>query len=158
MAQATQQAPAKGETYRAACIRWIAEFGPNLFVTFAFNRDIGTDEAQALFEKFHGHLDRRLVGRAFLRRPEKRTDYIATIEKPDINIHIHALFRMTAVQKLRFSLIARDLWEGLVKGGGLDIQTVHGAGGVANYITKELRPETSDRLLLPRHKDVLPSR
>lgn len=146
------------EKYRAECIRWMTEFGPDLFVTFVFNRSISMDEAQAMFEKFHGHLDRKLVGRAFLRRPNERTQYIATVEKPDTNIHIHALFKMTVVQKLRFCLISSCIWEGLAKGGNLDIQAVHGAEGVANYITKELRPETSDRLLLPRHKQVSTSR
>lgn len=158
MAQATQQPPTRGEIYRAACMRWMTDFDPDLFVTFVFNRGVSMDEAQAIFEKFHGHLDRKLIGRAFLRRPNDRTDYIATVEKPDANIHIHALFKMTPIQKLRFCLIADGIWEGLVKGGNLDIQTVYGAEGVADYITKELRPETSDRLLLPRHKEVSPSR
>ncbi|HEX7853468.1 MAG TPA: hypothetical protein VF503_07200 [Sphingobium sp.] len=158
MAQATQHPPTRGEKYRAECIRWMADFTPDLFVTFAFNRSISMDEAQAIFEKFHGYLDRKLIGRAFLRRPDKRTDYIATIEKPDTNIHIHALFKMSKIQKLRFCLIADRIWETLVKGGNLNIQTVHCAEGVANYITKELRPETSDRLLLPLHKEVSPSR
>lgn len=157
MAQATLPATT-GEKYQAECIRWMTDFDPDLFVTFAFNRTISMDEAQATFEKFHGHLDRKLVGRAFLRRPDERTRYIATVEKPDTNIHIHALFKMTDIQKLRFCLIADGLWAELVKGGNLDIQAVHLVKGVAGYITKELRPETSDRLLLPRHTQVSPSR
>ncbi|OZA16672.1 MAG: hypothetical protein B7X90_17515 [Novosphingobium sp. 17-62-19] len=136
----------------------MTKFNPNLFVTFVFNRCISMDEAQAKLEKFHGHLDRKLIGRAFLRRPEKRTDYIATIEKPDANIHIHALFKLTGIQKLRFCLFADGIWENMVKGGNLDIQVIHSAEGVADYITKELRPQTSDRLLLPPHKEVSFSR
>lgn len=157
MAQATLPAMT-GDKYRAECIRWMTDSDPDLFITFAFNRMISMDEAQTTFEKFHGHLDRKLVGRAFLRRPDERTSYIATIEKPDTNIHIHALFKMTDIQKLRFCMIADGLWAKLVKGGNLDIQAVHCAEGVAGYITKELRPETSDRLLLPRHTQVSPSR
>ncbi|MEG8018785.1 hypothetical protein [Sphingomonas sp. LR55] len=157
MAQATLPATT-GEKYRVECVRWMTDFNPDLFVTFVFNRGIGMDEAQVALEKFHGHLDRKLIGRAFLRRPEKRTNYIATIEKPDTNIHIHALFKMTGIQKLRFCLIADGIWESMVKGGNLDIQAVHNAEGVADYITKELRPQTSDRLLLPRHREVSSSR
>ncbi|MBV2150149.1 hypothetical protein KRZ98_18055 [Sphingobium sp. AS12] len=147
-----------GEKYRAECIRWMTEFKPDLFVTFVFNRGINIDEAQRTFEKFHGYIDRKLIGRAFLRRPDKRSSYIATVEKPDTNIHIHALFRMSDIQKLRFCLIADGIWETLVKGGNLDIQVVHCAEGVADYITKELRPQTSDRLLLPRHAEISSSR
>ena len=157
MAEATIPATI-ADKYRAECIRWMTEFNPDLFVTFVFNRSISMDEAQKTFEKFHGHIDRKMIGRAFLRRPDKRSNYIATVEKPDTNIHIHALFRMSDIQKLRFCLIADEIWEMLVKGGNLDIQAVHCAEGVADYITKELRPQTSDRLLLPRHMEMLPSR
>ncbi|MDX3911438.1 MAG: hypothetical protein QHC67_16750 [Sphingobium sp.] len=157
MAQATLPATT-GEKYRVECVRWMTDFNPDLFVTFVFNRGISMDEAQRTFEKFHGYIDRRMIGRAFLRRPDKRSNYIATIEKPDTNIHIHALFKMSGIQRLRFGLIADGIWETLVKGGNLDIQVVHCAEGVADYITKELRPQTSDRLLLPRHTEVSPFR
>lgn len=60
---------------------------------------------------------------------------------------------MTEVQKLRFGLAANDIWEKLVKGGNIDVKPVHYAEGAARYVTKELRPETSDRLLLPPHME-----
>ena len=153
MVQATQRPRTRGEKFRAECIRWMTAFDPDLFVTFVFNREIGMDEAQTTLERFHGELDRKLVGRAFLRKSEKRSTYIATVEKPEANIHIHALFKMTAMQKLRFYLVADEIWGKLAKAGNLDVQPVSYAEGVADYITKELRPETSDRLLLPRHKE-----
>lgn len=152
MAQATPPA-ATGEKYRVDCISWMTEFEPDLFVTFAFNRPINMDRAQKLFEDFHLRLDAKLVGRAMFRRPEQRTDYIATIEKPDKNLHIHALFRMTAEQKEQFGTIAPAIWKELCKAGNVDIKQVHYAEGVARYVTKELKPETSDRLLLPPHKE-----
>ncbi|MBA4781328.1 hypothetical protein [Blastomonas sp.] len=144
---------AQRDNYRSECIRWLSEFAPDLFVTFVFNRWITMDEAQRTFEEFHCRLDRKLLGRSFIERPDERTDYRATIEKPDTNIHIHALFRMTAEQKSRFSVEAPAIWTKLVEAGSLDIQPVHHSEGVAQYITKELRPETSDRILLPRHKE-----
>jgi hypothetical protein len=136
----------------------MTDFDPTLFVTFVFNHQIGIEEARQALEKFHGQLDRKLVGRAFLRNPDKRSTYIATIEKPDANIHIHALFKLTEAQKLQFALVANEIWGRLIRGGNLDIQPVHCVEGVADYITKELKPETSDRLLLPRHKDKAASR
>ncbi|MBX9882868.1 MAG: hypothetical protein K2X73_12935 [Sphingomonas sp.] len=152
MAQAT--APlTRAEKYRADCIRWMADYGPDLFVTFVFNRWISMDEAQRTFEEFHGRFDKKLLGRSYMDRPDERTTYIATIEKPDTNIHIHALFKMTAEQKERFGEIAVPIWKKLVKAGNLDIKPVHCPEGAARYVTKELRPETSDRLLMPIHKE-----
>lgn len=137
--------------YREACVKFMTEFDPVMMATFVFNRTTSIDEALIAFERFHGQLDRRLVGRAFQRRPEKRSTYIATIEKPTRNIHIHALFKMTKLQELRFHLVAKDLWKEITTFGHIDARRVWDAKGVADYITKELRPDTSDRLLLPRH-------
>jgi hypothetical protein len=89
----------------------------------------------------------------YFARPDERTTYIATIEKPDTNIHVHALFRMTQEQKARFTDIAPGIWKKLVEAGNLDIQPVHHTEGAARYVTKALRPETSDRLLAPPHKE-----
>lgn len=143
--------------YRSECVRWISEFNPDLFVTFAFNRSISMDRAQKMFEDFHLQLDQKLIGRAVLRHPERRTDYIATIEKPTRNLHIHALFCMTTEQKAKFPEIAQAIWKKLCAAGNLDIKPVHYAEGAARYITKELRADTSDRLLLPPHKEKKPS-
>ena len=153
MAQATPAPLMRAETYRAECVRWMTEFDPDLFVTFAFNRWVSMDEAQRTFEEFHQRLDRKLLGRSFLDRAEDRTLYIATIEKPDTNIHVHALFRMTPEQATRFGEIAPSIWKKLIEAGNLDIQPVHHAEGAARYVTKALRPETSDRLLTPPHKE-----
>ncbi|GBH29362.1 hypothetical protein [Sphingobium xenophagum] len=153
MAQITQAPLTQREKYRAECIRWMTEFEPDLFVTFAFNRWISMDEAQRTFEEFHARLDRKLLGRSYMTRPDERTDYRATIEKIDTNIHIHALFRMTAEQKSRFVVEAPSIWKKLFEAGNLNIKPIYHSEGAARYITKELRPETSDRMLLPKHKE-----
>lgn len=155
MTQATQMPFARGEKYRAECIRWMTDFAPDLFVTFAFNRLISMDEAQRTFEEFHGRLDRQLLGRSYLARPAERTAYIATVEKPDTNIHIHALFKMTVEQKAGFSEVAPAIWTKLIPAGNLDIKPVHDAEGAARYVTKELKPDTSDRLLVPPHMEKM---
>ncbi|GGD86999.1 hypothetical protein GCM10011515_03110 [Tsuneonella deserti] len=129
----------------------MAEFEPSLFVTFVFNTPISIDGARRKLEEFHKRLDDKLAGRAALRRPERRSVYIATIEKPDTNLHIHALFKISELQRLRFYLTADEIWMKLAPAGNLDIKPVFYAEGAASYITKELRPETSERLLLPPH-------
>ncbi len=141
----------QAERYRAQCIEWMSRFEPALFVTFVFNASISPGEAQRKLEAFHMRLDRKLVGRAMLRRPDQRSTYFATIEKPDTNIHIHALFKLTDKQRVLFGLVAPAIWREMAVGGSLDFQPVTYAAGAAAYITKALRPETSDRLLLPPH-------
>jgi hypothetical protein len=141
----------RAEKHRSECIRWMADFEPTLFVTFVFNSDIGIHGAQSKLEKFHKMLDAKLVGRAALRKPDQRSVYIATIEKPDANLHIHALFKTSDLQRVRFGLVADDIWKKLAPAGNLVIKPVTYAEGVADYITKELRPETSERLLMPPH-------
>jgi hypothetical protein len=146
-----QKTPA--ESFRAECVDWIKQFEPTLFITFVFNRDVSPAEAQRRLEAFHMRLDRKLLGRAMLRKPDERSSYIATIENPQTNIHIHGLFKMTERQRLIFGLVAREIWLELAPGGNLDIQAVTYVEGVAAYVTKALRPETSERLLLPCHLD-----
>lgn len=141
----------ESEKFRSECIRWIADFQPTLFVTFAFNHDITSDGARRTVEHFHKRLDEKFLGKAALRKPDERSIYIATIEKPDTNLHVHALFKLSATQQLRFALVAEEIWTKLVPAGNLDIKPVSYVDGVAAYITKELRPATSDRLLLPPH-------
>ncbi len=154
MAQATSTPLTRAERYRAECVRWMTDFEPNLFVTFAINRWVSVDEAQRTFEEFHQRLDRKLLGRSYFDRPGDRTAYIAAIEKPDTNIHIHALFRMTTEQAARFEDVAPGLWTKLIAAGNLDIQPVRHTEGAARYVTKALRPETSDRLLTPPHMET----
>mgnify|MGYP001162531330 CR=1 FL=1 len=139
------------EKFRSQCIRWIADFQPTIFVTFVFNREITSDGARSALEHFHKRLDEKFLGKSALRKPNERSVYIATIEKPDTNLHIHALFKLSPVNQQRFATIAAEIWAKLAPAGNLDIQPVSYAEGVAAYITKDLHPETSERLLLPPH-------
>ena len=129
----------------------MCRFEPTLFVTFVFNASISPAEAQRKLEAFHMRMDRKLVGRAMLRKPHERSIYIATIEKPDTNIHIHALFKLTDKQRVHFGMVGPAIWREMIIGGNLDIQPVTYAAGAAAYVTKTLRPETSERLLMPPH-------
>jgi len=128
----------------------MADFEPTLFVTFVFNCAISADGARRKLEEFHKRLDGKIVGRAALRKPDERSVYIATIEKPDTNLHIHALFKTSDLQRVRFGLVADDIWKKLAPAGNLVIKPVTYAEGAAAYITKDLRPD-NDRLLMPPH-------
>jgi hypothetical protein len=128
----------------------MADFKPTLFVTFVFNSAISADGARRKLEEFHKRIDGRLVGRAALRKPDERSVYIATIENPETNLHIHALFKTSDLQSVRFGLVADKIWKQLAPAGNLVIKPVTYAEGAAAYITKDLRPD-NDRLLMPPH-------
>ena len=144
---------APAEKYRAECINWMAQFEPSLFVTFVFNAQVTPAEAQRKLEAFHMRVDRKLVGRAVLRKSEKRSTYIAAIEKPEANIHIHALFKLTDRQRVAFGLVAPVIWQELVKGGNIDIQPVTYAdvdspAKAETYLSKPIHTKDGDQPLI----------
>lgn len=138
--------------YRAALIRWIADFKPSLFVTFVFNSPISPRSARDRLDAFHARMDRALIGPKWLEKPEDRIRFIGFVEKVETNIHIHAVFNLPTKQDRAFVKAAPAIWEKLAPAGNLDIQAVTYAEGVADYITKEIRPDTCEQMLLPRHQ------
>lgn len=136
--------------YRAALIRWIADFKPSLYVTFVFNSQISLSSAKDRLDAFQARMDRALIGPKWLDKPEERIRFIGFVEKADTNIHIHAVFDLPTKQDHAFVAAAPTIWKKLAPAGNLDIQMVTYAEGVADYITKEIRPEGSERMLLPR--------
>lgn len=143
--------------YRAALIRWIGEFKPSLYVTFVFNSVISARSAEDRLEEFHQRIDRALLGPKWHQMADKRSQYVAFIEKATTNLHIHAVFHLPTGGDKKFVSKAAGKWKKLAPAGNLDIQPVTYAEGVADYITKEIRPDTSEQMLLPRHLCAAPS-
>jgi hypothetical protein len=138
--------------YRAALIQWIADFKPSLYVTFVFNSPISPRTAKDRLDAFHAKIDRALLGPKWLTKSEDRARFIGFVEKAKDNIHIHAVFVLPTKQDRDFVKVAPAIWKKLAPAGNLDIQLVTYAEGVADYITKEIRPETSEQMLLPRQR------
>lgn len=136
--------------YRAALIRWIANLKPSLYVTFVFNSAISPRSAEDRLNAFLARMDRTLLGPKWLEKPNDRARFIGFVEKAETNIHIHAVFDLPTKQDRAFVEAAPAIWRKLASAGNLDIQTVTYAEGVADYITKEIRPESSAKMLLPR--------
>lgn len=143
--------------YRAALIRWIEDFKPSVYLTFVFNSPISARSAQDRLEEFHQRIDRALLGPKWHQQGEKRSQYVAFIEKATTNLHIHAVFHLPTGDDRKFVSAAPAKWKKLAPAGNLDIQPVTYAEGVADYITKEIRPDTSEQMLLPRHLCAAPS-
>lgn len=143
--------------YRAALIRWIADFKPSLYVTFVFNSPISPRSAQDRLEEFHQRIDRALLGPKWHQQVAKRSQYVAFIEKAKDNLHIHAVFHLPAGDDKGFIAAGPAIWKKRAPAGNLDIQAVTYAEGVADYITKEIRPDTCEQMLLPRHQCAGPA-
>lgn len=103
-------------------------------------------------EEFHQRIDRTILGPKWLQKTEARSQYIAFIEKPTENLHIHAVFHLPTGGDNTFVLKAPKIWGELAAAGNLDIQQIPYVEGLADYITKEIRPDTSEQILLPRQR------
>ncbi|MGE4431819.1 MAG: hypothetical protein AB7E05_13870 [Sphingobium sp.] len=143
--------------YRAALVRWIADFKPSLYVTFVFNSPISPRSAKDRLDAFHARMDRTLLGPKWQAKPEDRARFIGFVEKAETNIHVHAVFDLPTKQDRIFVEKAPSIWKELAPAGNIDIQTVTYAEGVADYITKEIRPDTCEQMLLPRHQCAAPT-
>lgn len=133
-------------SYRAAVIQMMTEFVPTHFLTFAFNSDVSVASADAELRKFKQWLFRAMTGKRNC--DGSALEHIATIEHEATNLHIHAVFRVPNEWQQRFEQQAPRVWEKLRNAGSLNIQSVYSAAGVADYITKEMKPNASHRLLV----------
>lgn len=132
--------------YRAAAIKMMIEFAPTHFLTFAFNSAVSTPDAEADLAKFKQWLHRSITGKRGC--DGSALEHIAAIEHEATNLHIHAVFRVPAEWCERFELHAPRIWAKLRKAGSLDLKPAYDLDGLARYMTKELRPHESHRLLV----------
>ena len=132
--------------YRAGVVEMVVDFAPTHFVTFAFNNEVSADEAEADCTKFKQWLCRAISGKRG--RDGARLPHIGIIEHETSNLHVHAVFRVSKRWRKRFERHAPRLWNKLRQAGSLDIQSAYDVENLADYITKELRPHESHRLLV----------
>ena len=134
------------QRYREAAVKMVVDFAPTHFVTFAFNNSVTAEEAEADLAKFKQWLCRAISGKR--NRDVERLPHIAMIEHEASNLHVHAAFRVSKRWRKRFERHAPRLWQKLREAGSLNIQSVYDVENLAGYITKEMRPHESHRLLV----------
>lgn len=134
------------DIYRAATIKMMTDFAPTHFLTFAFNSDVSATTATAKLSQFKQWLYRAITGKRGC--DGSALEHIATIEHEATNLHIHAVFRVPVEWQERFEQHGRHIWAKLWAAGSLDIKHIYDPAGIAGYITKELRPHESHRLLV----------
>ena len=149
MANIEQVTPAiTTATYRAGVLKMIFDIKPAIFASFAFNRTITPNDARATLRKFHARLEHARLGRNWQKMNDQRSRYIATIEHPDMNLHIHAVFAVPGQDWHVFGQAARPIWEKLVPGGTTEFRIIGSMMSDVEYLLKDIAPDKADMLII----------
>ena len=111
------------------------------FVTLTFNRTVLLHVGRRKFGEFLARMDKRLLGRSWLKKTNQRVFAVAFPENIMYNTHYHAAFRVAPEHTDRFAAIADQLWRDLVLGGDCDVQPTWDLKGLVTYVTKQARRE-----------------
>jgi hypothetical protein len=122
---------------RAEMVEWLPTLGFEYFVSFATNREMTINGVHSKVRAWLARVDRYLLGRNWAKAPrDDRTLLVGYIEKPDLNIHMHAMVRLAVSDKILPVWRATEYWLDLVKSGDFDMQCINDQTAVAHYITK----------------------
>lgn len=84
-------------------------------------------------------VNRALLGKHWLVRPDERLQAFAVLEKPASNPHWHLLVKMRCRHPKRdFVEVAEEAWLSLVAAGSVDVQPVASQVGLSRYMTKSM--------------------
>lgn len=149
MANIEQTTPAiTTEAYRAGLLKMALDIKPAIFASFAFNRTTTVADAKSTLRKFHAQLEHARLGRNWAKMHDKRSRYIATIEHPDTNLHIHAVFAVPGQDWHVFGREARPIWARLVPGGTTEFRIIGSMMSDIEYILKDIAPDKADMLII----------
>lgn len=116
-------------------------------MTLTFNQNLYHRPDQILeyardkIKFFHAKLDRCLLGSNWYKKSkEERTLFIAFPEKIPVNMHYHALIKISEKNDSRFNANAERIWTSIVPSGTYDCKFLKYAPdkkGLISYATKE---------------------
>lgn len=128
--------------YREAWVSWLSEMEFNWFATITFNpsSQMSLKSGYKRLSKLIGHVDRAIVGKKYLRQPNKRLFGVAVAENVSSNFHYHMPFRMgkdvslPAVEKAFI-----NSWSKIAPAGEIDMRPASaGERKLQEYITKQV--------------------
>ncbi len=95
-------------------------------------------------------VNRALLGKHWLVRPDERIEAFGVLEKPASNAHWHLLVKMYCLHpKREFEVVAEEAWQALVATGSVDVQAVGSIVGLSRYLTKTMPYSlSSDRTVI----------
>ncbi len=102
---------------------WLDNIPFNVFLTANFNCKTTEHSARSALRRWHGHIDRKLLGPKWHKKPlGRRTLFVAFVEHPFSNRHFHIKLRTN--EPMLFAMIAEQKWKRIVPGGSMDVQFV----------------------------------
>ncbi len=100
---------------------WLNDIPFNFFVTANFNCSTSEQSARSALRRWHGMIDRQLLGPKWHRKPaDQRTMFFAFAEHPNSNRHFHLMLKTD--QPIAFAEIADRMWNKIVPAGSMDVQ------------------------------------
>lgn len=109
--------------YRKEMVDWLNQQGFNFFVTLNLNlKNASVQTGSNKLKKFHGYLDRALLGKHWHRKPDdERTLFIAFPEHLKSNLHYHLLVKVKEDKKMDFRIEAPKAWGKVATSGSIEI-------------------------------------
>lgn len=95
--------------------------------------------ARECLRRWDACVNRAINGPKWLRHYDERLMGVAFLEHPDTNCHWHILVRHPdncTVEEFRREV--QRAWHKVTPSGTIDVQHIHDASGIAEYVTKEL--------------------
>jgi hypothetical protein len=114
---------------------------------------VGEPQIRDLLKAMDTAIHTRLIGRHFDRRPaRRRLQWVAAVESPDLNPHLHLLWRVHWRHFWRFramwgSFGREDIWKEIVGAGDSHVRLVEEPDIAADYMVKQA-PYRRDLLIL----------
>lgn len=136
------------DAYREGVRSLVADSKPSLFITLAFNCETTVEAASKKLRDFQARVDHHLLGHRWQKMTGRRTRYIAVIEHPDTNLHIHVALAVSLDRVKHVEAVTDESWKKLVPSGTTDVKLADNPFGLGRYIAKAIGPTTSDRLLI----------
>ena len=132
------------EDYRSALSAWLQTHDHNCALTLAFNDgalsvDFIKDRAKELLNR----LDRKMLGKRYLKQPDKRIQGIFFIEKIGSNAHLQASLKINTknfegeFRRLLTTVLIKTEWSKLCQKGSVDVQMIRENERWQGYVTKE---------------------
>lgn len=111
----------------------------------------------AHLKKWDAVMNRKVIGKMWLKQPERRLFWFFTFEKLGVHPHVHGFVRFFTddLQELQrqagvFDDFAEREWRNICPGGTTDLQVIDQQEGLQKYITKDIGDEVNyEHILVP---------
>lgn len=137
--------------FKAAYAEWAFKLGMNYAITLAWNRDVPLSAAKGHLRKLLAHVDAAFLGRRFHRHPtNERARAMFVFEKINSNIHVHGLWRMPSIAKIKllgalFPGERGGVWNEVVPSGSYCLTRIEDHHAAVGYMMKDQHMRSDDR-------------